>query len=230
MKFNRYNLIARFIPALLSVIPFFVLHYFYLKPILNQFWGELLGIQIISDVTISFVFFFALVQISRYISKELFEKNMFDNGLSLPTTEYLLHLSSQFSPEYTLKVHTKIKADFGIEIPPIDYESSNGERSHKIITEAVSHIRAKVKEGNLTGQHNAEYGFARNMAGGTIIASVMSLINVSIFTILYPDKTALWVSIILAFLYITVMFLAKKMIISFGNSYAKILIQEYMSI
>ena len=78
------------------------------------------------------------------------------------------------------------------------------------------------------GQHNAEYGFVRNLAGGAVIALVMALIDSVIFSLLLPNAIAIWVSVILAAVYIVIVVFAKKMIVSFGQDYGRILIQEYM--
>ena len=193
MKVDSYTITARLLPGVLSSIPFFVLHFFYLRPVLGSFWGELLAVQITSDATILIAFLFLLIQISRHISKELFEKRLFAGGLRLPTTDYLLHMDSHFSREYTDRIHAKIKADFGIEIPSREQESKNHERSRKLINEAVSHVRAKVGAGTLVGQHNAEYGFVRNLAGGAVVALVVSLVDIAVFSSI-SNMRALWIS------------------------------------
>ena len=39
--------------------------------------------------------------------KELIEKELFSNGLRMPTTDYLLHSNSYFSSEYKSAIHQK---------------------------------------------------------------------------------------------------------------------------
>lgn len=229
MKFNSYAIVARIFPGVISAIPFFVLHFFYLKPTLGQFWSELLKIQPISDITISFAFLLILIQLNRFVSKKLFEKRLFGNGLFLPTTEYLLHLNTHFTGEYKIQIHSKIKTEFGIEIPSLHQELRNPEHSRKLITESVTLIRAKIKDGRLVGQHNAEYGLMRNLAGGSIIAFFMSLANIAIFSLFHIDKVAAFLSMILAFVYLFIILFSKSLILSFGKNYADILVQEYMS-
>src|SRR5260370_20415923 len=87
MKIDSYTLTARIFPGILSAIPFFILHFYYLRPVLGQFWGELFAVKITSDATILVAFLFLHIQISRYISKEFFEKRIFKSGFSLPTTD-----------------------------------------------------------------------------------------------------------------------------------------------
>jgi hypothetical protein len=229
MKFNPYILIARAFPAILSMIPFFVLYYFFLNPLAGDFLGELLALKITSAITLPLALFFLMMQLNRLISKGIFEKRIYKNGLTFPTTDFLLHLNSNFSSEYTKKIHNRIRADFGINIPNNIAESKNENLSRKYINEAVSHIRSKVGKGTLLGQHNAEYGFVRNFSGGNVVSAIISALNIIIFTVFYPNNIALTISCITLFLCLVFIVFARKMIRSVGRSYAKVLIQEYMA-
>jgi hypothetical protein len=230
MKFDSYTVKARVLPALLSAIPFFVLHFYYLSPTLGQFWGAFLALKIGSDATLLIAFVFLLVQLSRFFSKHLFENRLFADGYQLPTTDYLLHADSHYSPEYTKQIHARIKLDFGILVPSEKRESADVHRSRQVISEAVSHIRAKVGAGRLTAQHNAEYGFIRNLVGGAIIAALISILNIVVFRTISPNRTALALSIVLAVLYSALLLFSTTLIRAFGYSYAKILMQEYMTL
>lgn len=230
MKIDTYTLVARIFPAILSSFPLFVLHYFLFSPKLGGFWEGLLGIKVIGNTTVAFVFLFFIVQVSRLVSKEYFEKRIYKEGLYFPTTTFLLHVNSNFSPEYTNHVHKRIKTDFGIDVSSLRGEVVDESRSRKKIAEAVGYIRAKVGKGNLTGQHNTEYGFFRNLAGGALVATIISLVNIIIFGILYFNMVALLVTCSLTVAYILYLIFAKRVIDIVGKNYAKILIQEYMSL
>lgn len=229
MKFDPYILIARAFPAILSMIPFFVLYFFLLNLIVGDFLGELLALKIASNITLPLALFFLMMQLNRLVSKGIFEKRIYKNGLNLPTTDFLLHLNSNFSSEYTKKIHKRIRTDFGINIPKRLAESKNETHSRKCINEAISHIRIKVGKGILLGQHNAEYGFVRNFSGGSVISAIVSALNIVIFTVLYPNNIALIISCITFFFYLAFVVFARKMIENAGRSYAKVLIQEYMT-
>ncbi|AKM82924.1 hypothetical protein A2422_03050 [Candidatus Woesebacteria bacterium RIFOXYC1_FULL_31_51] len=230
MKFDRYDIFARALPAVLASVPFFILHYFLFSPALGAFWGELLGLKVASDVTFVFALLFLAMQFNRIVSKEVFEKRMYGDGLKFPTTNFLLHLDSYFSSDYTQKIHNRIESDFSINIPTRYSETKDEDKSRKLIAEAISHIRVKVGKGNLLGQHNLEYGFVRNFSGGNVLASAVSMLDIIIFKWIYPNNTALSVSIVSFFIYFTLSLLAGKMIESVGRSYAKVLIQEYMAL
>lgn len=229
MKFDSYFIIARLFPGILSGMPLFVLHFFFLRPKLGEFWETLLGVRFVSDITVSLVFLIAFVLLSRYISKELFEKRIFKNGSQLPTTDWLLYSNSQYSSQYKQKVHEKVRSDFGVNIPTQVEETQDQLSSRKVIDEAVSLIRAKVGKGRLVNQHNAEYGFWRNCAGGSLLGLFLSIANVIVFSRIQLDKTGLWISAVLGFVYLLHLISAKRLIVSHGQDYAKVLIQEYMA-
>lgn len=229
MKFDAYSLFARALPAFLTSVPFFVLQYFFLGPAIGIFWSELLSLKIATDITFSVALLFLLVHFNRIVSKELIEKKFFKNGLHFPTTNYLLHLDTYYSPEYTKKIHQKIKNDFEIDIPTLETESIEDSHSRKLIFEAMNHIRLRVKKGVLVGQHNMEYGFIRNFSGGCIVSTLISILNIVIFAWIYPVETAFWISLSTLVIYGFFTLLSKKMIDSVGCAYAKVLIQEYMT-
>ncbi len=229
MKFNAYNLTARIYPAIIASIPFYVFQFFYLSPTLGQFWGDLFGIQIASDATIVLALLFLLVQLDRYVSKQLFQNKMFARGLAFPTTDYLLHFDSHFSQPYRTQIHAKIKSDFNIDIPSREEEKRDPAYARKIINEAVGRVRVKVGDGKLVGQHNAEYGFARNLAGGAAIALVMSVAD-AIFFFAFHTVIATWFSVALIVIYFLIIVFSKQIINAFAHHYAEKLIDEYMAI
>jgi hypothetical protein len=229
MKFNRYIVFARLLPVILTSTPFFVLYYFLLRTTIGDFISELVRFQWISDVGFTLAVIFLLMQIGRFISKELFEKRMFSGGLNFPTTNYLLHSDPQFSADYTKKIHDKIYGDFQIFIPSFEEESVYELDSRKKIVEAMSLIRVRVGKGNLVNQHNLEYGFIRNLMGGAIVAFLMSVANIIVFEWISFNQTALVVSCFAAFIYLCLLISGKWLINSFASDYAKILIQEYMA-
>ncbi len=225
-----YTLKARVAPALLASIPFFTLHYFLLSPALGEFWGAIIELKFASDITFLSTSFFLFMQVGRIVSKEVFEKRIYDNGLKFPTTTMLLRIDAYFSDSYKKKIYQKIQADFKINIPSAEKEREDEHRSRQVITEAISHIRAKVGKGRLLGQHNAEYGFIRNFTGGNLVASIMSALNLIIFSWVYPNQKAQMISWVMILVYVVLSLLTRWMIDSVGRSYAKILVQEYMAL
>ncbi len=229
MKFDNYSLFARALPALLTSVPFFVFHYYFLKLTIGDFWNSLLALEIATDVTFSVALLFLLIHVNRIVAKEFIEKKLYKNGLNYPTTNYLLHLDDNYSSEYTKMVHQKIKKDFGIDVPTLKVESLDNLTSRKIISEAMNHVRFQVKKGVLVGQHNIEYGFIRNFAGGNIVAATMSALNIIIFSWIYRVESAIWISLATLLIYGILSLLSKKLVDNVGCAYARVLIQEFMA-
>lgn len=229
MKLDQYTIIARIFPAAISSIPFFVLYYYFLSDKIGNFLVELFDIKWLSDTTISVALIFLLIQLSRFTSKELYEKRIYSDGLGLPTTNYLLHADSFYSAEFTKKIHQKIFKDFNIDIPPARKEIFDVDGSRKQIVEAINLIRAMVGKGNLVQQHNIEYGFVRNVIGGAVIAVIISIFNLAVFYWLSFNLTAFILSGIIASTYFLLIGFGKRLINFFGVNYARVLIQEYMS-
>lgn len=226
--FGEYNRVARIYPAIISAVPIFVLNYFLLQGYTSGFIISLEKIEWIGGVTISVAFVFLFAQIGRFIGKELFEKAYFKDELYMPTTNFLLHSDSTYSPEHTSRLHKKILNDFGIHVYTIAQENQNTTSARRIVVESVSMIRGKVKNGQLLLQHNIEYGFVRNLIGGSLPALFFSIVNIYIFGFLFQNKTAFVLSIFTTVFYFLLIAFSKYLVKQYGVRYAKILIQEYL--
>ena len=230
MKIDEYDIKARILPGLLALIPFFILNYYLLHPILGAIWDSILNFKIITDITFLGAAFYLLTQVNRIISKEVFEKIKYASGLNFPTTQILLHNNNYYSPEYKKKIHGKIYSDFKIKIPTAENEKKNEIKSRQLITEAISHIRAIIGKGSLLGQHNTEYGFMRNFTGGNLVAFTASICNMVIFNWFYPNNIAFAISCFMAIIYLLLILISVQMINTVAGNYGTILIQEYMNL
>lgn len=225
-----YFLYARLTPAIICSVPFFVLYFFFLNPRLGPFLEILIKAQWIGDITLLMAFTLLLVLLGRSISKDIFERFWFwSDETRMPTTEFLLHTGTEYTPNFKASIHARIKSDFGIEILSAEAEADNKETARRVIAEAVSLIRQKVKDGRLVLQHNKEYGFFRNLIGCSIIAVATSVLNIWIFYSVAPDKTALWISILMGTAYLMPVLLSKIIMRVHGKRYARVLFQEYLS-
>jgi hypothetical protein len=225
---NKYSRIARIYPAVLCSLPIFLLNYFFLKFYTADFLSSLNGVKWTGGITLSLVLTFLLAQTARFIGKELFEKTHFKDELSMPTTEMLLHLDENYSSDHKKRLHAKIFSDFGIQVCTAQEEISENERARKIIVECVSMIRGKVKDGRLLLQHNIEYGFIRNLVGGSVISVFLSIINLFIFGYFFYNQLAFSLSLFMAIFYLAMVMMGRFLLGRYGIRYAKVLIQEYL--
>ncbi len=221
--FNQYNLKARIFPTIICAIPILLFQYFFLSEKISIFLTFLGNLKFAGDFTISIVILYFVSQINRLFSKTFFEKK----EIYMPTTDFLLISNSEYSNEYKVKIYEKLEKDFGLKLPIEKEQKKNEIYSRKRISEIMSLARKKVGSGKLLLQHNIEYGFWRNLIGGTIFAVLFSGIT-TYFSYSESNKTLLFVSIILLIIYLLILIFNKFIIGRFGKMYARVLIQEYM--
>ena len=230
MKNYSYTINARIFPAFICTLPILIFYYFFLAQYLSDFINVIGKIKLVQDVSFSTVIIYLLAQVDRSISKDFFERRYFIDELDMPTTVFLTHLNNQYSQSYKNKIYQKIWKDFQIRLSTRDQEKKNVIRSKKQITEAVSLIRKKVGNGTLLLQHNIEYGFIRNLIGGSVIATIVSLFNIYFFTQINQNQIAFYASAFCLMAFLIPIVLSKKLMQNYGQHYARILIQEYMSL
>lgn len=184
----------------------------------SDFWG-----LAVEDATIALVLTYLLSQISRMVSKILFE-----NKYKFQTVEFLLPSSVELSSDLKGKIYSKVSNDFQVTLPTMEEEASATDATRRKISEAISLIIDKVANGRLTLQHNIEYGFVRNLTGGSAIAVVASIFNCAFFGWVKPNENALVASLTLAGLYLLPIVFAKPVLKFYSKQYAQILFREYI--
>jgi hypothetical protein len=229
MKLDQYNTFARYLPAGICSLPFIVLSTLFITGEISRFINLIATMSWISNISMPVIFIIFFAQVNRMIGKDYFENKYFKDELEMPTTNYLLFSDDFYSGDYKKQMHTKIKKDFGITLLTKKEETVDIKLARKKITEAVSRIRKFVRKGDLLFQHNTEYGFMRNLIGGSVIGLIFSLLNLYIFQFVFINKSAFVISTVLGIFYLMIILLSKKIITSYGYKYARILFQEYMS-
>ncbi len=221
--FNKYTREARFFPTIISAIPILLFQYAFFNKEISDFLAFLGKIEIVGDITISIVILYFVAQINRFISKVFFEKE----ESYMPTTDFLLFQNSEYSREYKKKFYEKLENEFNIKLPPKSLQEKEELNSRKRISEVMSLARKKVGSGKLLLQHNIEYGFWRNLSGGSILAVLFS--GITTYLSFTQNKDAILIaSIILLLIFLVVLIFNRFFIDRVGKLYARVLIQEYM--
>ncbi len=228
MKFDRYTIGARLFPAMLASVPFFVLSHYYLTPKIGDFVAILNSYAWVGDVTITVAGIFLLMQASRWISKPFFEDRIFEKGKNFPTTYFLMFSNGYYSTEHTEVIHKKILSDFQINLFTHREEAEDEAGARQRIKEAISLVRNYVGDNGLVLQHNIEYGFARNLVGAAVIASVVSLANVVLFYFIEQNSVAFTISLVTFAIYIIYVLLGTKIMRYLGENYADVFLNEYL--
>lgn len=221
--FSKYSIQARIFPAIICAIPVLFFQYFFLSKSISDFLTFLGGLKFIGDITISIVVIYLFSQVNRFISKTFFEKE----ETYMPTTDFLLFSNQEYSDDFKRNIYRKLENDFGMNMPNEREQSDDESGSRKRIAEAMSLARKKVGSGKLLLQHNIEYGFWRNLIGGSVLALAFSVLDV-VFSFVFSQGVILVASIILAMVYLFILMTNRFIIDKHGKLYARVFIQEYM--
>lgn len=217
--FNEYTIKARFFPAIISVLPLVVLKHFFI----NHYFSLSLGRVVFDDVSVIIILIYLLAQINRFVSKTFFE-----NKNAFPSVQMLLPSNGRLSEEYRKNLVRKIKNDFDLTLPSLSDENKDPVSAKTKVKEIVRSIVHKVKDGRLLLQFNIEYGFVRNLVGGSTVAAVVSLLNIALFWFAFPNKTLLITCAILFVAYFVPIIFSKRILNHYSNEYAEMLIREYL--
>lgn len=229
MRLDKYEIFARLLPTILTGLPLYVLYYFAFGSEVHRFLGSLLLLSVASGITVLAILTYYKMQMDRFVSKEVFERRVFRDGSHMPTTEYLLHLDRSMSAAMKERVHRKVDTEFQIQIPTETMEQSNEEESRRVVRDVVGMIIQRLRNRPLVHQHNVEYGFARNLLGGSLTGSLLAITNIVVFVFLVPNSIGLVTSLVLLSVYLLIIFFSKRILFSFGRAYCRVLIQEFMA-
>ena len=227
---SKYYLKARLLPTILTAIPLIAVYIFVLSPYLSDYLRDVLPLlPAIGDVSFSVAIVFLLVQINRYLSKELLQRPYFKGELRMPTTDFLLYSNDEYSYEYKHKVRVKIREYFDLTMVEAEEESTDETRSRFLIKEAVSQIRALLTGNEMLLNHNIEYGAVRNFLGGCVQAMFFSVVLI-IKALFFPYTEGLLIAGTFSlFAYFIPIYFGKRLITSYGNDYARILYQHFLA-
>lgn len=230
MAVNSYYLKARLFPTALTAIPALFLYNKFVSSLYHDKLENIYeALPAITDVMLSSAIVFLLVQINRFVSKEVFQKFYFQDEIRMPTTNLLLKSNTELETSIKQKIESKIKSKFDITLLTEIEESADEQRARKLIVSTVSQIRNILRDNEMLLQHNIEYGFFRNLIGGSFLAFIISLIIIimSHFSMDIPSRN---LGIVFSFIYFLPLLLSKLIIKRYGKYYAKILYEQFMTV
>jgi general stress protein CsbA len=229
MVINNYYIKARLFPTVLTTLPAIILYNKYVASIYyNKLASIYSALPTVTDVILSTAIVFLLVQINRFLSKEIFQRLYFKDEINMPTTNLLLKSNGELETSIKQKIEDKIKTKFNISLLSSIEESADQPKARKLIVTTVSQIRNILRDNSLLLQHNIEYGFFRNLIGGSFLAFMLSIII--LFLSFYSGEIATRnLGIILTSLYFFPILLSKFIINRYGRYYAKILYEQFLT-
>lgn len=230
MALNNYYFKARLFPTVLTSIPAIILYNKFVSSLYHDKLENIFSVlPTITYIILSSAIVFLLVQINRFLSKEIFQKLYFKDEINMPTTNFLLKSNNELEISIRQKIEDKIKTKFGLSLLSEIEESSDVLRARKLIVTAVSQIRNVLRDNSLLLQHNIEYGFFRNLIGGSFLAFFISVI-ILIHSYCSNDLTTRNLGWILSVAYFLPILFSKLVINRYGKYYAKILYEQFLTI
>jgi hypothetical protein len=229
MAINNYYLKARLFPTVLTSVPAIILYNKYVSSIYYDKLASIYSaLPAVTDVILSSAILFLLVQINRFLSKEIFQRLYFKDEINMPTTNLLIKSNGELETSIKQKIEDKIKTKFNITLLSSIEESADQPKARKLIATTISQIRNILRDNSLLLQHNIEYGFFRNLIGGSFLAFMLSIII--LFLSFYSGEIATRnLGIILTSLYFFPILLSKFIINRYGRYYAKILYEQFLT-
>lgn len=221
--FNIYTIKARLFPALLCSIPFIVIWHYTGNPYFPSDLKRVIFSISVGEITLTIILTYVLSQVNRQISKILFEQKS-----QFPTTLMLLPSSNEISAEFRKKISEKLNTDFRIALPTLEDEQKDMTSTKNRIGEITALIIHKVGSGTLLLQHNIEYGFIRNLIGGSVLAFIASLVGTLIFCFILKNPMLTLIMCFLAVAYILPIVFSKLLLNKYSKDYASILFREYI--
>ena len=224
MKFNQYTLNARIYPAVICIVPILVLVLSIDDPTIRRFLTDITTVQIAGQFGINVAAFFLVIQVARILGKEVFERFLFHDELRFPTTDFLLPTDAELSGQTKMQIAEKVKTEFNMKLPSPELCESDELAARRQVRDIVARIRAATGGSPLLLQRNWEYGFFRNLAGGSIIAAVVCAVGL----FWHVNTTMGWVFLALTAIYLLILFASRWLIRRSASHYAKQLIGAFL--
>lgn len=220
-----YYLRARLFPRMLTIVPLIALYICYIAPewnsLLQSIWSMM---PVITGISLSVATIFLLVQVNRYVSKVVFQNLFYKDEIYMPTTEFLMPLDEQDGAMVQRRIYNKIFQRYGINVSSDLEELCTELKKRKYIVTIVARIRKDLRGNKMLLQHNIEYGFFRNLAGGSLVALLSSII----FLVMgYLNNSYVTLGWTFVSIYILSIVMSCFIMCSYGKNYAKVLFEEF---
>jgi len=219
---NPYNIQARYIPAMINSVPFILIGFYFINQLDSNFWDSVWA-QAFSGISLSAGLFYLMAYLCRHSGKWL-EDIYFKNGADYPTTQFLLDKDTTFSKNRKVEIISKLNKDFKINLKGCTADTAENRLR---INEAVAPIRRRFFNNELVLQRNIQFGFARNLAGGAIVAEITS-ICATILSAVTGNQPALKISLVLCIIYAILICFGLVATLSNSRRYAKALYDEFL--
>lgn len=230
-KLDSYTIQARFFPGIITSLPIIILWFFLINKyeVLSNLSHYVFGIKLFGPIAISFIFVYAFSLVIRDFAKR-FEKKYFINNKGFPTTYFMTFRNNEYSKSYKNRFREKVLSSFNIRLFNENEEYENPLEMKRMLDETIKLIINRVGSGKLVLKHNIWYGFIRNLIGGSVVGTILSIINITIGYFVLHNSTLIYISLVLLLVFLSVFFWRRFLLIQNAEAYARQLISEFMSV
>lgn len=230
---GQYKRCARFVPAVITLIPFVVVFViFFVRGNLNVIkWLDALAQGWIGPVFktgVIIVIVYCWGALVRLMAKWV-EGIVYDEERGFPTTKLLLLRDDVLPRSEKEKIRSKLSREFSIDLLNLDEELENPKEAKDLIATAVKGVRDKLRGSEIVLHYNIGYGFVRNLTIGSAPALIASLVVAYAGYLSGVSSNLFGVGVFMSFFYGIMILLAKPLWTWSGNLYAKNLLREYLT-
>ena len=230
---NPYTIFARYLPALLSALPFFVIWYYLSDNFqLKGLASFILNIKLpeVGAITFSLAIlhFYSLVirEISKYFQRQYFTG---DKAEGFPTTYLMTYSDSTFSDSYKDKYRELILKQFDFELLNKEAENADIIEARKRLNEAAGLVNIEMENVYLVLKHNIWFGSLRNLIGGSIISMFFCIVGILLGLFLIENsKMMIFILALLFFFYLLLFLFRRPILVHNGEGYAQKLFAEFI--
>lgn len=225
---STYELFARYLPAILTSVPFLLLGFaLSRRSDTGDIMAYLLSLKFFGYLSMSFICLYFYAQIIRTTAK-FFENRYFQKKRGFPSTYFMLYSDTTCSDAYKDEFRRRVKKTFGFQLSTKDEEQTNTGEATRRLNDITKRIILHVGDGVLVGKHNQWYGFARNLVGGSVYGAVGAALTFALGKWVLNQNTLAYTSICLCIPYALLFLFRRSVIVQHAEAYARQLHAEFM--
>jgi len=228
MKYlNKYLILARYIPALITLTPISLIYFFVTKEESDYSLSEYLkSFTFIIGLSGSFVFTFFMSMVVRELGYYL-EKRYFKYKLGFPSTYLMLYSDAKFPNQMKNLYGRKIYSDFSLTRLNAIEEVNNQAEALRVLSQASRMLSTRYQQNEQVRDANIAYGFCRNVSGGLFISIPSAIAGICVGIYIHLQPLVFWSALCVGS-YLLVAFFHKSWIINNSEKYAEKLFSVYL--
>ncbi len=226
---DDYDYKARAIPAVIALIPYFVLSWGLIDKIPIHGWMAICS-RFGALAVMSMAGLYLLASVSRTLSIYFWEKRVFDEGYSFPTTRILLYSDETLSKQYKRRLRKTIECQSHIKLPSRKSESEDNVSARRVIADAVKIVKLATRGCPLTRQALIDYGMYRNLLGASGLGLFASIPLALWGKVLSGAWAYTFIGACLTLIYLGILLCGDTIITWAGTRYAERMFEDYMNV